>query len=263
MMSDCRRTAERLAPYVDNVLAPVEHAEVERHLSACPPCRMAALAERGARTILREQAPALKAEPVPPGLRSRCEALAREQARTRRSWTARAGLVLRHAAPRLVPVSLTSVLIVFTAVALFSLATQRSNTLLAAQLTADHEKCFKVFGGPASATADAQRLEQMLNERYGWDIHVPPSSPADGVQLIGARRCLYADGRIPHVMYRMNGRNVSLYMLEGVKRDDAEVTSLGHHARIWTRGATTYVLVSPADAGDLTTGARYVMEEAH
>ena len=263
MMSDCRRTADRLAPYVDNVLPPVERAEVERHLSACPPCRMAALAERGARTVLREQAPALKADPVPPGLRSRCEALAREHARTRGSWMARAGLVLRHAAPRLVPVSLSSVLIAFTAVALFSLATQRSNTLLAAQLTADHEKCFKVFGGPASATADAQRLEQMLNERYGWDIHVPPSSPADGVQLIGARRCLYADGRIPHVMYRMNGRNVSLYMLEGVKREDAEVTSLGHHARIWTRGATTYVLVSPADAGDLTTGARYVMEEAH
>src|SRR5215210_5920864 len=105
MISDCRRTADRLAPYVDNVLAPVEHAEVERHLSVCPPCRLAALAERGARTVLRDQAPALKTEPLPPGLRSRCEALAREHARTRGRWLARAGRALRHSGPRLVPVS--------------------------------------------------------------------------------------------------------------------------------------------------------------
>ena len=239
--------------YVDGLLAPGDQAEVDGHLAACPPCRMRALVERGARTVLREKAAALRDEPLPPGLRSRCEALAREHARPEaRSWAA-----------RLIPVSLTAVLIVFTSTALFSLATQRSNTLLAAQLTADHAKCFKLFAGEGSATADAARLEQMLEDRYGWDVHVPPSSPADGVQLIGARRCLYADGRVPHIMYRVNGRNVSLFMLDGVVRGDADVTSLGHRSRIWSRGATTYVLVSPVEAGDLASAVRYVMLEAH
>ena len=275
MTSDCRLTAERLASYVDGLLAPGDLAAVEGHLAACQPCRAAALHERAARTVLRDRAVTLRQEPLPPGLRSRCEALAREHARpaaggwaTRaafalRASAPRAASALRAAAPRLLPVSLTAILIVFTSTALISLATQRSDTLLAAQLTADHAKCFKLFGGEGSATADAARLEQMLADRYGWDVHVPPSSAAAGVELVGARRCLYADGRIPHVMYRVNGRNVSLYMLEGVERRDADVTSFGHRSRIWSRGATTYVLVWPVGGGDMTTAARYVMEEAH
>jgi hypothetical protein len=56
---------------------------------------------------------------------------------------------------------------------------------------------------------------------------------------------------------------VSLFMIEGVTRKDADVTAFGHRSRIWARGATTYVLVSPEAAGDLTAAARYVMQEAH
>jgi anti-sigma factor RsiW len=103
----------------------------------------------------------------------------------------------------------------------------------------------------------------MLLDDYGWTVRVPPSSPEDGVQLIGARRCLYADGRIPHVMYRVNGQDVSLFLLEGVVRNDSDVTALGHRSRIWSRGGTTYVLVGPDGAGDLTTAVRYIMREAH
>lgn len=253
MKIDCRQTAERLASYADDLLTPDERAAVDGHLAACPPCLTAAGRERGARAVLREKADVLRQPPLPPGLRSRCEALAREHLRPEPP---------RHWATRLVPVSLTAMLVIFTALAIVSLATKRSDTLLAAQLTADHSKCFRLFGGERSATADAARLEQMLSDRYGWDVHVPPSSPADGVQLVGARRCLYADGRLPHVMYRVNGRNVSLYMLEGIQRRDAEVTSLGHHSHIWSRGATTYVLVAPSDAGDLTNVVRYVKDEA-
>jgi len=253
-VTDCRRTIERLASYVDDLLPPGEHAAVDSHLAACPSCRSAAVRERGGRTVLRERAASLRTEPLPPGLRGRCEALARAHATSppARTWST-----------RLVPVSLAAIVIVFTGTALFSLATQRSHTLLAAQLTADHAKCFKLFASEGSGSADAARLEQMLSDRYGWDVHVPASSPANGVELVGARRCLYADGRIPHVMYRVNGRNVSLYMLEGVARGDADVTSFGHRSRIWSRGATTYVLVWPVGGGDMTTAARYVMEEAH
>lgn len=258
MNIDCRRTAERLASYADDLLTDGDRGDVERHLADCPPCQLAAVHERGARALLREKAGTLRQQALPPGLRSRCEALAREHLAPApaRTW-----------GTRVVPVSLTAILVVFTATAVFSLATQRSNTLLAAQLTADHAKCFRLFAGEGSAGADvrtdAARLEQMLSDRYGWDVHVPPSSPADGLQLVGARRCLYADGRLPHVMYRVNGRDVSLYMLEGVERGDAEVASLGHQSHIWSRGATTYVLVAPADAGDMTRVVRHVKAQAH
>jgi anti-sigma factor RsiW len=252
-MSSCRRIAERLTPFVDDALPSEERAEIEQHLDRCPPCRAAAVREQGGRAVVRECAGRLKAG-LPPGLRTRCEALASEQVRRPepRGWGV-----------RLVPLSLTSVLIVFTAVALFSLATHRSNTLLAAQLTADHSKCFSLFAPAGPAPASAEAVERMLADRHGWDVHVPPSAPDRGVQLIGARRCLYADGRMPHVMYRVNGQDVSLYMLQGVRRDEADLVTLGHRSRIWSRGATTYVLVTPASAGDMTDATRYVMQEAH
>src|SRR5688572_11630403 len=131
-MSDCRRTSERLTPYVDESLPAAERAEVERHLGGCPPCRASAEQEQGARAVLRDRADQLRAVPVPPGLRTRCAALVREQQhRVAPSWTS-----------RLVPAGLTAALILFTVAAVFILATQRSNTLLAAQITSDHDRCF-------------------------------------------------------------------------------------------------------------------------
>jgi anti-sigma factor RsiW len=252
-MSDCRRTVERLTPWADGALPPGERAEVDRHLAACPPCRNVAEHEAGGRQVLRECATRLQAleadrEPLPPGFRTRCEALAREQASSgRRGW-----------ARSLVPVTIIAVLLVFTAGTLFQLATRRSDAVLAAQLTADHMKCFTVFDDQAAPPADAARTEAMLAEQYGWRVRVPPGSRQVGLQLVGARRCLYADGTIPHVMYHVNGQDVSLYVLEGVTRPPAEVITLGHRSQIWSRGGTTFVLVSSASAGDLAAIANYM-----
>lgn len=252
MNDDCRRTADRLTSYVDNALAPGEQADVERHLSRCPPCRQAATHESGARAVLREQAPRLTETPLPPGLRSRCEALAREHAQ--------AAAPPLFAARRFAP--LTAVVTLVIGFFLFSLATHRSDTVLAAQLTADHAKCFRFFASDTAPDADAHRVEQMLEDDYGWDVHVPPSSSANGVRLRGARRCLYADGSIPHVMYDVDGHDVSLFVLDGVGRPPADLVSLGHRFRTWMAGRRTYALVWPVAAGDMTVAARYVMEEA-
>lgn len=252
-MSECRGIKERLTPYADHTLPADEQAEVERHLGRCGPCRLAATEEQGGRAILRGRADRLKTEPLPPGLRTRCEALARERStpQAARAWTA-----------RVVRVALTALLLVVTVAALFSLATHESNTLLAAQLTADHSTCFRLFASDDAPAVDAGEVEQMLEQRHGWDVHVPPSSGAAGVQLIGARRCLYGGGRIPHVMYLVNGQGASLYILEGVSRDDAEVLTLGHRSRMWTRGSTTYVFVHSEGTGQRTDAERYVMQEA-
>jgi anti-sigma factor RsiW len=77
--SNCRRTAERLAAYVDEALPADERGEVERHLERCPPCLEAALREKVGRKALRSVAAKLGCESLPPGLRERCEAIARER----------------------------------------------------------------------------------------------------------------------------------------------------------------------------------------
>lgn len=250
-MDECRRTGERLTPYVDEVLPPGERSEVDKHLQDCPPCRTAATEEQGGRTVLRDCAGRLRAETLPPGLRSRCEALAREHGRVRRAAWWRT---------RFVPVALVAALVMVIGLGLLSLATRRSTALLAAQLTADHVKCFKVFA--PSGETDASQVQAQL-EGYGWDLRVPPSSPENGVRLLGGRRCLYADGTIPHVMYQAGAQQVSLFRLDGVSRPEATVAALGHRCRIWSRDGHTYVLVASESAdADLDRIARYVQEQA-
>ena len=257
-MSGCRGVTERLAAYVDDLLGPEERSRIDHHLAACPACRALARDERGGQAVLRGRAAQLLAEPLPPGLRVRCESIA--GARRGAAGLAALGPWWRV---RLVPVLLTVVVMVFTASAFFSLATRRSDALLAAQLTADHSKCFKLFGPPDNASVEAGDIERMLAEQYGWNVHVPASSPADDVQLLGARRCLYGDGLIPHVMYRVHGQDMSLFVLEGTARNGADLVTLGHRSRIWSRDGTTFVLVSPVEAGGMASAARYVMQEAH
>jgi anti-sigma factor RsiW len=249
-MDDCQRTAGRITPYVDGALPETEHAKVEEHLTACPPCRRGAEQEQGGRTVLRECADRLKAAPLPPGLRSRCESLAREHVRPPRvSW-------LRL----LVPLTAIATIVIVAGVMLFSVATRRSDALLAAQLTADHVKCFKVF--EPDGVVEAVRVEQELEARYGWDMHVPATS--EDATLLGGRRCLYADGSMPHVMYRgRDAEAISLFRLDGVTRGEGEVSTLGHHSRIWSRGGHTYVLVTPErETPAMARLARYVQAEA-
>jgi hypothetical protein len=161
----------------------------------------------------------------------------------------------------LVPTVLSVILLVFTASAIFSLATRQSDAVLAAQLTADHSKCFKLFVAGNPPVMDAHEVEEMLVREYGWRIHVPPS--VDGLQLIGARRCLYADGLIPHVLYRVNGQDMSLFVLNGVTRKPSDLVTFGHRSQIWTKNNTTFVLVSPPDENDrLADATRYMMKEA-
>jgi anti-sigma factor RsiW len=257
-MSECRQTIDSLPPFADGLLQPDERRAIERHLAACPPCRRLADDERSGRRVLRHAASTLLVEPLPPGLQGRCEALVRARQGSRAA--------LSDMRPwwrvRLVPVLLAVVVMIFTASAFFSLATRRSDALLAAQLTADHSKCFKLFAPAAGVTADPQNIEHVLSEQYGRNVHVPPSSTDDDIQLIGARRCLYGDGLVPHVMYRVHGQDVSLFVLPGTERKPDDLVTLGHRSQIWSRDGTTFVLVTPADTGDLAGASRYVMREA-
>lgn len=248
----CLSTRERLAAFVDGALGTAEQATVEQHLAACPPCRAIERLEQGARALLRARAPHLRTELLPPGLRTRCEALAREAMRPPAvpAWRS-----------RLVPLSLAIVLMVFTGSAFVSLMTHRSDGLLAAQLSRDHKWCFQRFAGAISA--DPREMERMFEDRYGWRVRVPPSSPAAGIQLIGAKRCVFDGKGVPHILYRVNGQEASLYVIDGEQRAPADIVAGGRRSRIWARNDTTFVLVSPVSAGPMTMAASYLMQDAH
>jgi anti-sigma factor RsiW len=76
-MNDCQEITAQLTAYVDGLLEPEAQAHVDRHLGGCRGCRELAASERGGHAALRGRAAQLLAGPLPPGLRSRCEALAR------------------------------------------------------------------------------------------------------------------------------------------------------------------------------------------
>jgi anti-sigma factor RsiW len=249
MKPTCRRICDQLTQYADGTLPSAERAEVQRHLEACPPCRVIASKECGARQLLRACADRLRAGQVPDTLRSRCQEVSQRSAASH-LWSRR---FLRLAA--------AAVLIIFTAT-LLSIVTRQSDALLAAQLTADHVKCFALFGPEEGRTLDAAQAQRMLQERFGLDVHVPPSSASGGLALVNARRCLYADGRIPHLMYQAKGQDISLFVLEGESRPPAEFTAFGHHTRIWSRGDRTFVLITPASGAPVADAARYVADEA-
>ncbi len=249
---DCSRVCERLTAFIDGALGKDAHTQVVGHLNECPSCANREREERGAATLLRRRAHALKDVPTPPGLRTRCAAVATTQP---------APVLARW--PSMVPVALAVVLIAVTATALTKVGASRSNAVLAAQLALDHVKCFALFQSGTNRAADPVVVKAMLRDRYGWNVDVPASTSEADLRLDGARRCQYGDGPIPHVMYQAHGQNVSLFVLEGVTRTPSDVSVLGHRAKIWTRGRNTYVMVSSAAAGTLSDVVGYLQQETH
>jgi hypothetical protein len=152
--------------------------------------------------------------------------------------------------------AVAAVLVLACIVSVLAIFTQGSATVLAAQLVADHVKCFLTT--PDRGSIDAVQVGDRLKSRYGFDVPVPAGSPAIGLRLIGARRCLSGDGRTAHLLYSWNGEPVSLYVIPDDHRPPAAVHMMGHAERIWSRHNRTYVLVSTASARDLSPVVGYI-----
>jgi anti-sigma factor RsiW len=220
----CSDLEPLVVPFVDGEVAGPDRAHVEAHLSACPPCRERIEAERSARDAIRAERNLLR-EQAPPALRSRCSALC-THAPSRR-W---------------LPVSLAAAAGLLAAL-MWVATIDAGSPVLAAQLTLDHEKCFKfnsqrVTGSPAS-------LANYWRDRYGWPI-VVPAGVQNGLRLSGVRRCGSSDGQTAHIMYNYNGRPVSLFIARNTLehgRTPRTLHMFGDEAVIWSAGDRTYVLV--------------------
>jgi len=126
--------------------------------------------------------------------------------------------------------------------------TDRSTRVLAAELTADHVKCFGVMNTLLGTSADRVTIENAMLSTFGWQMHVPEALGGSGLELVGARPCLYAKGKMAHLMYRHNGHPVSVFMIPNMTRPenpgtpgipgikDEVVDVMGHEATVWSAG---------------------------
>ena len=251
-MESCQDVSRLITPYLDGEAVEVDRQAVDAHLRACQPCERRAAAEGTARRVLMVKAASLSVT-APEALRVRCAALAPTPKKQRR-WVPLGWRAVSLATASLVVAGLAGTL-------LYGVVTH-SPTVLAAELTLDHLKCFALFE-PRVAEAEAAAVAKQLEADYGWRLEVPASSPTDRLTLIGARRCLSTDGRVAHVLYRHNGKPVSLFMMPGTSRPETRIAVAGHVARVWARGDTTYVMVGSESEPDLRPVAAYFQSARH
>jgi anti-sigma factor RsiW len=245
MTLSCKQVAAMLAPWVDGDIAAADRAGVDAHLAVCAPCAAGAARERTAREALHRGRQSLLAETAPDWLRARIRADVRASRRAPgvSGW-------------RRLPISIAATLVLAFSGLTLHLATGRSTTLLAAQLAVDHVKC--QLTASDRGTVSATDVQHRLAERYGFHTRVPASSPEERLRLIGARRCLTGEGTNAHILYRLDGNPVSLYLVPNETRAAATVHVLGRKAVVWSRDNGTYVLVAESGTPDLGRVARYM-----
>lgn len=241
----CEAIEPLLAPYGEpdpaTAMTPAARARVESHLAACEPCRRQSEACRAARAALRARAAELTT-PAPDRLAARCRAAASGPSTPRRA----ARWVGWSAAGAAMAAMLFIVLMPARAVA--------------TQLAVDHMKCAK-FAANALMTGTPADLQRAWFEKRGHQVGIPGGNGADGLRLLGLRRCVSTEGNMAHVMYARQGAPVSLFIFGAGDPPAApgELETIGHKAIRWTAGPNTYVLVGRGQ--DLSGTATWMQRE--
>jgi anti-sigma factor RsiW len=268
-VATCAAIDPLVTPYVDGELAAADRVLVDEHLRRCPPCQARCLAEQAVRSLVRARKPGLSAERASDALRARCEALAQVtatiggaapgsaagQARLSRGGLAGWGT-------RLAPIALAASLVLIVGGAFLYQSTSGSARALAAEQAADHVKCFALDDLLGTHDTPAA-VESAMLSGFGWHLTVAGQFDRAGLDLVGARRCLYTHGLVAHLMYRHEGEAVSIFMLPKTERSEALVEVLGHQAAIWSAGDRTFVLVARGSRAEVQRMAAYARTALH
>ena len=260
-MPDCKTIDPLVTPYVDDELAETDRRRVDEHVQRCPPCHSRVAAERAVRTLIQDHRPALESLCAPPALRARCAEAARSRD-ARLGARAPFGFNLAVWRARAVPLALAASLVIVVGGAFLYQLTDSSARVLAAELTADHMKCF-ALNAMLGTHERAAAVESAMVSGFGWPAHLPQDAARVGLELVGARPCLYAEGKIAHIMYQHEGRPVSVFMLPKAVRAQQLVGVLGHEAAIWCVGNRTFVLIAREPRPEVERLASYVQASLH
>jgi anti-sigma factor RsiW len=200
---------------------------------------------------------------APPGLQTRLRS-AMEDERARADKSAREAAVPSLAwTGRLTAFAAAAMFVLTLGAILLPAVTIRSTAVLAAQLALDHLKCFTIEGDADGEPIAREAAESTLKTEFDFTVSVPPSLPDERLELMAVRRCLYGDGRAAHLMYRLNGEPVSLFIVPGLARPAAELSLFGHDQLVWSEGDRTYMLVARGGTRDgLSRVASYLRNEA-
>lgn len=232
---DCRQIEALLPPYVDGVDSGRERARVAAHLERCAACRAAAEAQTEVRQLLRARREVLGETP-PAGLAASLRAAAGAQATAGHPLIGWRGRLSALAAAAALVLAVTGVV----------WATGRSSVLLAAQLTLDHIKCFIIDGDDHAGHFTAAGAEAAMAEQFGWSVPIPTPAARPDVHLVAVRRCLYGEGMVAHVLYRVEGQPVSLFVMPDKQAAAADLAAFGRYTEVRSRAGVTYVMVAPA-----------------
>jgi anti-sigma factor RsiW len=252
-----------VTPYVDGELQEADRQALEQHLQACPPCHRRVRAERAMHDLLQAHKPSLRHDAAPPVLRASCANLAAKAARAatdsgRRPagrtpfWSGRVA-----SARRLEPLAMAALLVLLVGGAFLYRFTDSSPRLMAAELAADHVKCF-AMNTVLRTHHSPEAVEAEMASWFGWNMDLPSQPERAGLELVGSRPCLYGDGKVAHIMYRHNGHPVSLFMLPRTTKSDQLIDVLGHEAAIWSVGDRTFVLVAREARAEVERLASFV-----
>src|SRR5581483_2570405 len=138
---DCLKIDALVTPYVDGELPDGERIEVDHHLTKCPPCYSRVAAELAVRDALARRRRDLASCSAPTRLRFACEGL-RAPDTAPGAGTRRTSGTLRTLGTRVIPFALAASLVLLVGGAFVYQITDSSATVMAAELTADHVKCF-------------------------------------------------------------------------------------------------------------------------
>jgi anti-sigma factor RsiW len=268
-MPNCNAIDPLVTPYVDGELTGADRATVAEHARVCAPCHSRIAAERAVRQLIHARRDALASDTAPAALRARCRQAALLDARRVTKAEGFRGLLraLRTGDARslqavLAPYALAASLILIVSGAFVYQATDKSARVMAAELAADHVKCF-AMNNVLSTHDEASAVQLSMVSRFGWNMHLPDDPARAGLELVGARPCLYGEGRIAHIMYRHDGNPVSLFMLPNSSRPSEVVEVFGHQAAIWCVNNRTFVLVAREPRQDVERLASFVQASLH
>lgn len=248
---NCSAVDPLVTPYIDGQLSAADSAAVVEHVAVCPPCRARIAAERAVHELMQTRQGQLQT-PAPAALRARCAQLASARAATPAPVVRRVPLT-----SRLAPLALAALLVLIVGGAFLYRMTQISTRVMAAELTADHLKCSVINSISGTEQASAV-VESSMSSRFGWQAKLPEHPEAAGLELIGARPCLYGEGSVAHIMYRHHGTTVSVFMLPRSHRPEEHLGLLGHQAAVWTTGDRTFVVIARKSREELEGIASFI-----
>jgi anti-sigma factor RsiW len=229
--------ADAIDGYLDGELDERASAEVEAHLRACAAC---AERVRGERLVRDAIASPLRSEAAPAALRRSVEATVSASPLRRAALRT----ALRYALP------LAAVLAALVLVR--TLGPEGLPRAWAQGLAQDHAEHHGASGTDFLVReTDPRRLAAWFSGEAGAAVELP-AGPA-GAELVGGLLCLVNGRRVPHAVYRLDGRLVSYYVLPEVappdQRVDGTVGDLRYVA--WNDAGRTAVAIGGASVAAL------------